>query len=104
MPLNPDVKKQYRALGHNLNPVVTISGNGVSEGVIEEINRALEDHELIKIKLMISDREIRQLAAREVCKKTRSELIQEIGKIALIFRAARQPSPKLSNILRTISS
>ena len=56
MPLSPDRKKQYRSLGHNLNPVVTVAGNGLSDAVLEELNRALDDHELIKVKLMIVDR------------------------------------------------
>ena len=42
-------KKRFRAIGHTLNPVVTIAGNGFSDGVKAEIERALEDHELIKL-------------------------------------------------------
>lgn len=59
MPLTADRKKALRSLGHNLKPVVTVAGNGLSEGVMEELERALEDHELIKVKLMIADREVR---------------------------------------------
>ena len=49
---NQDIK-QLRAIGHKLKPVVTIAGNGLSEGVITELDRALQDHELIKIKLAV---------------------------------------------------
>ena len=45
-------KKHLRRLGHNLKPVVTVAGNGLSENVSAEIARALNDHELIKIKLV----------------------------------------------------
>jgi RNA-binding protein len=98
MPLSADRKKQYRSLGHNLNPVVTIAGNGLSENVIAELNRALDDHELIKVKLMVADRDLRKQVVVEMCQQTRAEIVQEIGKVALIFREARQPNPKLSNI------
>lgn len=98
MPLSSDRKKQYRTLGHNLSPVVTVAGNGLSENVIVELNRALEDHELIKVKLVIADRDLRKQVVQQMCQKTRSEVVQEIGKVALIYREAKQPNPKLSNI------
>jgi len=54
MPISPARKKQFRTLGHKLNPIVTIAGNGLSENVLLELNRALDDHELIKVKLALS--------------------------------------------------
>lgn len=98
MPLSPDRKKQYRSLGHNLNPVVTVAGNGLSDAVLEELNRALDDHELIKVKLMIVDRELRKQVIAEMAKKAKAEIVQEIGKVALVFREAKKPNLKLSNI------
>jgi RNA-binding protein len=98
MPLSADRKKQYRSIGHNLNPVVTIAGNGLSDNVMVELERALNDHELIKIKLMVNDRDLRKQVVTQLCQKTRSEIVQEIGKVALIFREAKRPNAKLSNI------
>ena len=43
--------KQLRAIGHKLKPVVTVAGKGLTDTVVEEINRALSDHELIKVNL-----------------------------------------------------
>ncbi|MYM65196.1 YhbY family RNA-binding protein [Pseudomaricurvus sp. HS19] len=98
MPLTPVLKKQYRALGHNLKPVLTIAGNGLSDGVMEELDRALNDHELIKVKLVIADRELRKQVIAELSKKAKAEIVQEIGKVALIFREAKKPNLRLSNI------
>jgi RNA-binding protein len=98
MPLSPDRKKQYRSLGHNLNPVVTVAGKGLSDTVLEELNRALDDHELIKVKLVIEDRDLRKQMIAEMAKKSKSEIVQEIGKVALIFREAKKPNSKLSNV------
>lgn len=100
MPISSERKKQFRSIGHNLKPVVIIADKGLSEGLLEEVNRALEDHELIKVKIAVADRDARQLVIGQLCKTTRAELVQEIGKMALIFRAAREPNPKLSNIQR----
>ena len=87
-----------RSIGHNLNPVVTIAGNGLSEAVVEELNRALDDHELIKVKIAIGERDIRAQAIDDMVKATGSELIQKIGKTALIVRRNPKAHPKLSNL------
>ena len=100
MQLLSSQKKQYKAIGHSLNPIVTVAENGLSEGVLSELERALRDHELIKIKINVEDREDKKLIIDEVCRQTNSILIQVIGKTALIFRPADKPNPKLSNILR----
>lgn len=98
MPLSADRKKQYRSLGHSLKPVVTVAGNGLSEGVLVELNRALDDHELIKVKFTAAERDERKEIIATMCRQVRAEVVQEIGKIALIFREAKQPNLKLSNI------
>ena len=98
MTLTNERKKHFRALGHNLKPVVTVAGKGVTEGVLTETDRALEDHELIKIKIAIADRDARQQAIAELCKSCRAQLVQEIGKTALLFREAKKPQMHKSNI------
>ncbi|MDP1755873.1 MAG: YhbY family RNA-binding protein, partial [Pseudohongiella sp.] len=55
---------------------------------------------LIKVKIVVGDRDLRKEVAAEICEQTRSTLVQSIGNIVVLFRAARQPDPKLSNILR----
>ena len=94
-------KKQYKAIGHKLKPVVMIAENGLSEGVLNELERALKDHELIKIKVSCEDRDEKKKLINEACDQTSSMLIQTIGKTALLFRPADKPNPKLSNILRS---
>jgi RNA-binding protein len=98
MSLTTDTKKRYRTIGHSLKPVVTVAGKGLSEGVLQELNRALDDHELIKIKLAMEDREERKQIVTELCSQAGAELVQTIGKVVLIFRAARKPKLTTSNI------
>jgi RNA-binding protein len=98
MTLSTETKKHFRTLGHKLNPVVTVAGNGLSAGVLAELERALDDHELIKVKLAITDREERKETLVSLLAKSGAELVQEIGKIALIFRAAKKPDAKKSNV------
>jgi len=100
MPISADRKKQFRTIGHQLNPIVTIAGNGLSDGVRQELNRALDDHELIKIKLAIVEREDRKTVIDELKQFPGLQVIQEIGKVVLVYRPNKKANPKLSNVQR----
>ena len=93
-------KKYLRSLGHQLKPVVTIAGNGLTETVLAELDRALGDHELIKVKLAVGDRLAKKAISDQLCQKYNAELVQSIGHILLLYRKAKSPNPKLSNLLR----
>ncbi len=100
MSLSPEQRREYRAIAHNLKPVIIIGDKGLSEAVQEELERALNDHELIKIKVASTDRELRQETINTLCASHKAELVQMIGKIAVVLRRAKTPDPKLSNLLR----
>ena len=100
MSLSPEQRREYRGIAHNLKPVIIVGDRGLTEGLREELERALNDHELIKIKVANPDRESRQEAVAALCEASGAELIQTIGKIAVIMRRAKQPNPKLSNLMR----
>mgnify|MGYP000465830638 FL=1 len=100
MSLSPEQRREYRAIAHNPKPVIIVGDKGLSEGLQEELERALNDHELIKIKVASQDRETRHEAITALCESSGAELVQTIGKIAVILRRAKKPNPKLSNLLR----
>ncbi|WP_151808199.1 ribosome assembly RNA-binding protein YhbY [Acinetobacter soli] len=93
-------RKRLRQIGHVLNPVVMIGGQGLTEGVIEETNRALNDHELIKIKIAGEDRDARAQVIDALIAETQAEVVQKIGKIALLYKKAAKQNPNLSNLVR----
>ncbi len=80
--------------------MVTVAGKGLSEAVLAEMERALTDHELIKVKLAITDRDSRKEAIALISDQTGATVVQEIGKVVLLLRPAKKPNPKLSNLLR----
>lgn len=100
MTLSSADKKHLRRLGHKLNPIVTIAGKGLSESVQIELDRALSDHELVKVKLAVGDREAKRQVIDEICQQMNAEVVQTIGHIVLLLRKAAKPNPKLSNLLR----
>ncbi|TNF33603.1 MAG: YhbY family RNA-binding protein [Gammaproteobacteria bacterium] len=95
-------RKQLKAIGHHLKPVLIIAGGGLSEGVLAEAERAIHDHEVIKVKLNVGDREMRQQLITELASSLRAEVVQTIGNMAVLFRENAQPDPRLSNRLRAI--
>jgi len=102
MTLTADQRKHLRSLGHGLNPVVTVATKGLTEGVIAEIERALSDHELIKVRLTVGDRVLKKQLIAEICQQVQGEEVQVIGHILLLYRKADKPNPRLSNLLRPV--
>lgn len=100
MSLTTDQKKRLRTRAHTLNPIVMVGGNGLTENVQLEVDRALEDHELIKVKFAVGDRDLKRELIKELVEVVEAELVQEIGNVAVLFRASDEPNPKLSNLMR----
>lgn len=82
----PSERKTLRARGHSLDPVVWVGDAGLSESVIAEIELALNHHELIKVKVRVGDRAERARVIEEIKERTKAELVQSIGNIALLYR------------------
>ena len=67
---------------------------------MNELDRALEDHELIKIRVNTMDREDKVAIINEMAAQCGAELAQVIGKMAVLYRPAKKQNPKLSNLVR----
>lgn len=102
MVLNNADKKRFRAIGHKLSPVVIIAQKGITENIQKEIQRALKDHELIKLKLITATREDKQALTETICKDFDAQCVQSVGHVILIYRAAKKPDPRLSNLKRVL--
>ena len=85
MPLEAAQKKNLRGQAHHLKPVVTVADKGLSESVVAEIERALNDHELIKVKLR-SEREQRKTWILSIATQCKAELVHSIGQVACFYR------------------
>jgi RNA-binding protein len=94
MPLLEIQKRSLRQRGHALKPVVIIGNAGLSEAVLREIDRSLEHHELMKVRLGGADREAKMRLIASICESCHAELVQSIGHIALIYRKQAKPRPR----------
>tara|TARA_R110001592_G_scaffold341474_2_gene630573 strand:- start:5822 stop:6124 length:303 start_codon:yes stop_codon:yes gene_type:complete len=100
MTLSTADKKHYRTIAHNLNPVIIVGDKGLTENLLDELKRALHDHELIKVKIAIGDRDDRSKIIDSLVEATRSEIVQSIGKVVVLLKKNPKAKPKLSNLIR----
>ncbi|GAB3290807.1 ribosome assembly RNA-binding protein YhbY [Pseudidiomarina andamanensis] len=82
-------KQHLKSLAHSLKPVVLLGANGLTEGVMAEIELALEHHELIKVKVPDEDREMREKIYATIIAHTGATKVQVVGKILTMYK----PSP-----------
>jgi putative YhbY family RNA-binding protein len=84
--ITPAERQALRGRAHGLNPVVLIGEAGLAPAVIAEIDRALNAHELIKIRVIGAAREAREALLDQVCAATGAAPVQHIGKVLVIYR------------------
>jgi RNA-binding protein len=82
--------QHLKGLAHSLKPVVQLGGNGLTEGVLAEIEGALSHHELIKVKVPTDDRAEKALIMDAIIRETGAEKLQTIGHVIVLFRQSEE--------------
>lgn len=95
MELSEKQKKHLRRLGHPLHAIVNLGQSGLTDAVVQELDRALADHELVKVRARAAERAMRDDMLDQLAVRTGSTLVQRIGNVALLYR----PDIKLPKIL-----
>ena len=93
--LTPEQRQHLKGLAHNLNPVVMIGNNGLTDAVVREIAINLDAHELIKIRVLGDEREARLAIYEQICDDLDAAPVQVIGKLLVVYR----PSDKQRIVL-----
>jgi len=94
MTLSESQKKFLRGMGHQLKPVITIAGSGLSESVQKEFDSSIAHHELIKVRIRVGDRAARDDIISQLCNEDATHLVTRIGNVALIYRK-NQDEPRI---------
>jgi len=81
-------RRALRARAHNLDPVVSIAENGLTDAVLKEIEVSLNAHELIKIRVYGDSRENRLAYLEQICTTLGAAPVQHIGKLLVVYRPA----------------
>jgi RNA-binding protein len=91
--LTGSARTYLRGLAHHLNPVVQLGKNGMTESFLDEVNRALDIHELIKVKFTSFKTEKKTLS-KAIAEQTRSEMLGLIGNIVILYREQHDPAQR----------
>ncbi|MEE8731207.1 MAG: ribosome assembly RNA-binding protein YhbY [Rahnella inusitata] len=90
MNLNNKQKQYLKGLAHPLKPVVMLGNNGLTEGVLAEIEQALAHHELIKIKVAAEERETKALIVDAIVRETKASNVQVVGNMLVLYRPSTE--------------
>ena len=94
MALTGKQKRHLRSLGHNLTAVVQLGKEGISDNVVGAVDQALEDHELVKVRIGQNALVERKEAGDLLAERTKSDVAQVLGNTVLLYR--RHPEePKI---------
>ena len=85
-------RKLLKSRAHALSPVVTVGNQRLTAAVLKEIDACLKAHDLIKIRVMGDDRDLRQALLGEICSRTDASPVQHIGKVLVVYRENPEPS------------
>lgn len=94
MSLTGKQRRYLRALGHGLAAVVQMGKEGITPALVDAVNQALDDHELIKIRILqgalVENKTERKAAAEELARQTESQVAQVLGHVVLLYRHHRE--------------
>ncbi len=97
MPALTGKQRTYlRGLGHTRNAVLQIGKEGVTEPLLEELASQLHIHELVKVSIGRNAPDDRHTLAEELARRASAELVQVLGRMALVYRPRKdKPTIKL---------
>lgn len=90
MTLNNKQRQYLKGLAHSLKPVVLLGQHGLTEGVLAEIDLALNHHELIKVKVAAEDRDVKKLIMDAIVRESGAIKVQTIGHMLTLYRQSEQ--------------
>ncbi len=94
-------RAQLRKLANPLNDTLIIGKDGVTEGVIAQVEVLLENHELVKGKVLENALLTPGSVAEAICEETGADSVQIIGAKFVIYR---QSSDKDKRKIELISA
>ncbi|MEO9946238.1 MAG: ribosome assembly RNA-binding protein YhbY [Paraglaciecola sp.] len=95
MTLSNKQKQYLKGLAHSLKPIVQLGNNGLTEGVMAEIEGAINHHELIKVKVPTDDKEEKSLIMDAIVREAGAVKVQAIGHTLVIYKPSDEKKIEL---------
>ena len=78
-------KRALKSRAQLLEAVIRIGQSGVTDALLQSLDNALSQHELVKVRFA-DFKEERKTLAPQLADRTSSALIQQVGNVAVFFR------------------
>lgn len=85
-------RRALKRMAHSLKVIVRTGNAGLTPAVLAEAAQALKHHELMKLRVIASEREARDVAITELCEALGAVLVQRVGHVATIYRPRAKDS------------
>ncbi|MBN2407787.1 MAG: YhbY family RNA-binding protein [Elusimicrobia bacterium] len=83
-------KRYLRSMSNRIKAAIQVGKEGLSGGFIGQLDRMLEDKELVKVSLLQSFPAKAKQTAPEAAELTGSEVVQVIGRKFVLYRKAKE--------------
>ena len=102
MELTSKQRAQLRGMAASLDTILHVGKDGIGDNLVKQADNALEARALIKGKVLDNNLEYdARLAAEELAKRTRSEVVQVIGSKFVLYRETHsKPKEKRIALVR----
>jgi RNA-binding protein len=81
-----DLRRALRGHGHAMSPIVQVGKLGVTDALIKQVNQALADHELIKVKIGGECPLDRHAVAERLDGEPGVDVVQLVGRVILLYK------------------
>lgn len=86
-------RTRLKARAHVLEPLVQVGYAGLTDAVLAEVDRALTAHELIKVRMAVTDRDEREALGEQLCSRADAAAVQRVGKVIVLWRPRPEEAP-----------
>jgi len=86
--------RYLRSLAHHLNPLIQVGKGGITGNLLEQVDLALEAHELIKVSVLETSPQSRDDVGRVLVEETGAQCVQTIGRLVVLYRPSKK-EPKI---------
>lgn len=90
MSLSTTAKKALKAKAHHLDPIILVGQKGLTPALFQELDLALEHHELLKVKIQQGDKELCENYAKEIEKTSGADFVAKIGRVLIFYRKKKE--------------
>lgn len=94
MELTSKQRAQLRALANGIDTILTVGKDGIGENLVRQASDALEARELVKGQVLENALISARDAADVLAPRTRSEVVQVIGRKFVLYRPSHKKDKK----------